>query len=125
MISTRLPHGEVQEWAFRRSHAGSRETSARRLLVIYHQAEMTAIVCGLPATLLKSDELVAEIDKGHSRTFSAQLEREEAAVERQSLFAIPYLQRDVIEPYDARLCRLNHLSCPSSSSITKPSSLSD
>jgi hypothetical protein len=44
---------------------------------------MATIVCGLPAALLKSDELIAQVDKGHGVTLAAQFEPEETAIECQ------------------------------------------
>src|SRR5262249_11804532 len=99
---------EVKEWALDESNAGSREGGARRVLVVDHEAEMATIVRRLPAPFLKGDELVAQVDKGHRVTLAAQLERKEAAVERQCLLDVSHLQRYVVEAYNARLCRLSH-----------------
>src|SRR6266853_3667656 len=82
---------EIEEWALERGNAGSLEGGACRLLVVDHQAEMATIVCSLFAAFLKSNELVAQIDKGHGVTLAAQLELEEAAVERQCLLDVSHL----------------------------------
>src|SRR5215831_1719122 len=47
---------EVEERSLDRSNAGGIQGGARRLLVVDHQAKMTAIVCRLFAALLKGDE---------------------------------------------------------------------
>src|SRR5262249_24324074 len=99
---------EIKERALDQDNSGSLEGGPRCLLVIDHQSEMATIVRGLLAAFLKSNELVAQIDKGHRIALAAQLELEEAAVERQRLLDVSHFQRYVVEADDARLCRLSH-----------------
>src|SRR5215472_11218802 len=73
---------------------------------------MATIVSGLPATLLKCNKLIAQVDEGHGVTLAAQLEFEETTVERQRLVNISYLQRNMIEAYNARPCEVSHQSPP-------------
>src|SRR5215469_424824 len=69
---------------------------------------MATIVSGLPAALLKCNKLIAQVDEGHGVTLAAQLEFEEATVERQRLVNISYLQRNMIEAYGARSSEVSH-----------------
>jgi hypothetical protein len=63
---------------------------------------MTAIVCGLPAAFLQSEELVPQIDESHGVALAAQLEFEETPVERQRLFDVADFQCYVVESNGAR-----------------------
>ena len=54
---------------------------------------MAAVVRRLFAALLKGDELVAQLDEGHGLASAAQLEIEEASVERQRLVDVAHFQR--------------------------------
>src|SRR6516225_11191742 len=69
---------------------------------------MATIVSDLPAALLKSNKLIAQVDEGHGVTLAAQLEFEETTVERQRLVNISYLQRNMIEAYNARSSEVSH-----------------
>jgi hypothetical protein len=77
--------------------------SALRAATLYRrrQDRMTAIVGRLFATLLERDELVAQIDEGHGVALAAQLEGKESTVERQRLFNVGNLKRDVVETHQA------------------------
>jgi len=69
---------------------------------------VATIVGRLPAALLQRNELVAQIDERHRVALAAQFEAEEAAIERQSLVDIAYLQRNVIESYGAGFVDFGH-----------------
>src|SRR5262245_46716785 len=74
---------------------------------------MTPIVGRLRATLLKRNELVAEIDERHRIALASKLEIEQAAVEGQRLFDIADLKRHMIETNQSRFCLLRHESLQS------------
>src|SRR5262249_29430410 len=99
---------EIEEAA--RQHLDLRrlERTARRLLVVDHQAEMAAIVGRLLAAFLEGDELVAQVDEGHGLALAAQLELEQPAVEGQRLLDVADLERHVVEADNARLFRFRH-----------------
>ena len=99
---------KIQEGAIQRSDTSRFQRVAGCLLVIDNQAEMSTIVHGLLTALLKGYELVTQIDNGHRTPLPAQFEREEAAIERQRLLDVSYFERDVVNAYGARLCRLGH-----------------
>jgi hypothetical protein len=69
---------------------------------------MTAVVGRLAAALLQRDELVAEIDERVRVALAAQLEGEEAPVERQRGFDVVDLEGHVIEAHRTRLPFLGH-----------------
>src|SRR4030095_10953985 len=56
------------------------------ILVIDHQSKMAALVSRLGTTLLKREELVAQIDEGGSGALTPQFEIEQSTVESQSTF---------------------------------------
>jgi hypothetical protein len=58
---------------------------------------MAALVSRLGATLLKREELVAQIDEGGSGALTPQFEIEQSTVESQSLFNVTDLKRYVVE----------------------------
>jgi hypothetical protein len=58
------------------------------ILVVDDEAEMTAIVRGLPSPRLERQELIAEVDEGRTLAPTSQLEVEQAAVERERLVDI-------------------------------------
>src|SRR5207245_2688154 len=99
-VAPRVP--EIEKPTRQRLHARLGQRLADRLLVIDHEAEMTAVVGGLGTALLERDELVAEIDEGRILALAAKLEIEQAAVERQSLLDITDLESDMIEADGAR-----------------------
>ena len=66
---------------------------------------MPAVIRRLPPALLQREELIAKIDEGGVFALAAQLELEQAAVERQRLFDVADLERDVVETDGARLLR--------------------
>jgi hypothetical protein len=60
------------------------------------------------ATLLERYELVAQIDEGHGVALAAQLEGKEATVERERLFNVGNLERDVVETHQAWFPKCSH-----------------
>ncbi len=50
----------------------------------------------------KSDELVADVDEGHLRPAAPQLQLEDPAEEGQRLLDVADLDRDVVDPDEAR-----------------------
>ena len=58
---------------------------------------MALVVRLLAPTLHECEKLITEIDKGVGVAFPAQLEIEEAAVERKRLLDITHFQGDVIK----------------------------
>jgi hypothetical protein len=58
---------------------------------------MAAVVGGLLTPLLQREELIAKIDERCCLALAAQLEFEQAAVERQSRIDVADLESDVIE----------------------------
>src|SRR5438105_1915771 len=78
------------------------------LFVIDHESKMTAVVCGLGATLLERQELIAEIDEGGGFTPAAKFEFEQATVKRKRLIDITDLESDMVETDGARLLCLRH-----------------
>jgi hypothetical protein len=99
-IALRVP--KVKEGTIKWANASCLECLAGRFLVVNDETKVATIVCGLPATLLKRDKLIAKVDEGHGVTFAAQFKPEETTVERQRLIDIPHLQCDVVEANDAR-----------------------
>src|SRR5207302_1604647 len=88
---------KIQERPVERRDTGCFECFAGRFFIIDDKSEVPAIVCGLPATLLQGDELIAEVDEGHGVAPAAEFEREDAAVERQRFADISNFKRDVVE----------------------------
>jgi hypothetical protein len=84
---------EVEEAAIYWGDASSQKSAPGRLFIIDNKTEMAAIIRGLRATLLKGDELVTQIDEGHTITLATKLELEETAVKGQRL-----LDKFVIKP---------------------------
>ena len=105
-VASRVP--EIEEGAIKQANTCCLERLAGRDLVVDDKTEMTAIVGWLFATLLERDELVAQIDEGHGVALAAQLEGKEAAVERERLFNVGNLERDVVETHQARFPKLSH-----------------
>src|SRR5262249_11179509 len=99
---------KVEEGPSERGDASRFERFAGSLLVLDNEAEMASVVGGLLAALLQRDELVAQIDKRHGVALAAQLKAKEAAVECQRLLDVADLERNVIEPHDARFVRSSH-----------------
>jgi hypothetical protein len=69
---------------------------------------MSAIVGRLFATLLQRDELVAQVDEGHGVALGAKFEGKQATVERERLFNVGNLERDVIETHEAWFPKYSH-----------------
>jgi hypothetical protein len=69
---------------------------------------MPAIIRRLPPALLQREELTAKIDEGRVSALAAKLELEQAAVERQRLFDVADLKRDVVETDCARFLCFGH-----------------
>src|SRR5712692_1974632 len=88
--------------------ARPRQRAADGVLVVDHQAEMTAVVGGLAAALLQREELIAQVDEGRAFALAAKLELEQAAVERQRLIDVADLERDMVEADGARFPWLGH-----------------
>ena len=63
---------------------------------------MATIIRGLLAPFLKSNELIAKVDEGHSVTFATKFELEKAPIKRQRLLDIADLQRYVVQTDGAR-----------------------
>src|SRR5215467_3493684 len=99
---------KIKERTIKQGNTSCLECLAGRFLVIHDETEMATIVSGLPAALLKCNKLIAQVDEGHGVTLAAQLEFEETTVERQRLVNISYLQRNMIEAYNARSSEVSH-----------------
>ena len=69
---------------------------AHRGDVVDDEAEVALVVGGLPPALHERDELVAHVDERRARHAAAQLEREQAPVERQRGVDIGDLERHVV-----------------------------
>lgn len=103
-ISTRLPQGS------RKSRKRTRQQFAARSLdecahpraIVDDEAEMAPRVVMLGAALHQIDELIAELDKGVARPFSAQSEVEDLAVKGKGLVDIADLEGDVIDADELR-----------------------
>src|SRR5271170_2000587 len=67
---------EVKERPFEQHNACLSKSMTSSLLIIDDKTEMTTVVGRLLASLLKGNELIAEVDEGHSVTSAAQLEFE-------------------------------------------------
>src|SRR6266508_6140002 len=93
---------EIEKPAGQRLNARRRQRTADGVLVVDHEPEMTAVVGGLAAALLQREELIAQIDEGRGLAPAAQLEVEQAAVERQRRVDIADLERDMVETDGAR-----------------------
>src|SRR5215469_12719963 len=68
---------EIEKRPGQRVHARVRQGATDGLLIIDHESKMTAIVRGLPAPLLESQELITQIDEGRGLAPAAQLEIEQ------------------------------------------------
>ena len=90
---------EIQERAGEGGDARVGKRLPDRILVIHDEAEMTAVVRWLLATLLQRDELVAEIDERIRIAPAPELEFEKPAVERECLVDVADFERDVIESH--------------------------
>jgi 2,3-bisphosphoglycerate-independent phosphoglycerate mutase len=99
---------KIKELTIEYADTSRLECLAGRLLVVNHEAKVATIVRRLPATLLKRNKLIAQVDESHGVALAAQFEAEETTVERQRLFDIPYLQRNVVEADNARFRELSH-----------------
>src|SRR5262245_27027652 len=107
---------EIKEAPGQHLDPGLRQRLAHRLFVIDDQAEMPAVIGGLPTAFLQGEELIAKIDESRVLALAPQLEFEQAAVERQCLFDVADLERDVIETNRARLLCFSHAGSPQSAS---------
>src|SRR5262249_37736001 len=105
---------EIEEAAGQRLDARRRQRAAHRVLVVDHETEMTAVVGGLGAPLLQSQELIAQIDEGRGLALAAQLELEQAAVKGQRLLDVTDLEGDMVETDGARFSWLRHGALPQS-----------
>ena len=76
---------EIEERPGQHLDAGLCQCAANGLLVVDHQAEVAAIVGRLALSLLKREELVAQVDEGHVLVLSAELEIEDACIEGECL----------------------------------------
>ena len=65
--------------------------------VVDDQPEVPLVVGRLPAALHQRDELVAHVDEGGARDAAAQLEREDAPVERQRGLEVADLEGHVVD----------------------------
>ena len=77
---------------------------------------MTAVVGGLGAALLESQELIAQVDEGRGLAPAAKLEFEQATVKRQRLIDITDFESDMVETDGARFLCMGHevspFTCP-------------
>jgi hypothetical protein len=73
------------------------EGGANDLSIVDDQPEVAVPVRRLGAALGQGDELVPDVDEGHSRHMSAQLALEDPPVERERLLEVADLQGDVVE----------------------------
>ena len=107
---------EIEKLTWQRFHARLRQGTADGLFVIDHETKMTAVVGGLGATLLESQELIAQVDEGRGLASAAKLEFEQATVKRQRLVDITDLESDMVEADGARFSawamRQPPFSCP-------------
>src|SRR6516165_11689825 len=87
---------KIKETTGQGRDAGCDESRAQCLLVVHHQAEVTPVVGGLPAPPLQGDKLIPKIDKRGILALAAQLEVEQAAVERKRVLDIADFERDVV-----------------------------
>ena len=56
---------KIKEWTIKYGNTSRLKYLAGRLPIIDHEAEVATIVCGLPAALLKSNKLIAQVDESH------------------------------------------------------------
>src|SRR5215475_6571945 len=89
-------------------NASRDQSRAECLLVVHHKPEMTSVIGGLPASPLQGDELIPQIDERGILALTAQLEVEEASVERERFLDITDFERDVVYADGARLLVLRH-----------------
>src|SRR5215471_259259 len=99
---------KIKERTIKQGNTSCLQCLAGSLLVVHDEAEVTTIVCGLPATFLQGNKLIAKVDEGHGLSLATQLESEESAVERQRLVDVADLQRNMVEANDARFRGLSH-----------------
>ena len=78
------------------------------VLVVDDEAEMTAIVRGLPSSRLERQELIAQVDEGRTLAPTSQLEVEQAAVERERLVDVSDLECDMVQTHRAGLVSSGH-----------------
>ena len=94
---------EIEKRAGQGLDARVGERLADGLLVVDHQAEVTAVVGRLGAAGGKRYELVAHVDERHAvPSPAAQLELEYAPVPRERLLEVPDLEGHVIYAHQAR-----------------------
>src|SRR5262249_47027798 len=103
---------EIEEWAGQRFDPGRPQRAAHRVLVVDHEAKMTAVVGGLGAALLQREELITQIDERRGLALAAQFEVEQASVECQRLLDIADLEGDMVETDGARFSWLRHGGSP-------------
>ena len=77
------------------------DRGAHRGDVVDDEAEMTLVVSRLPAALHERDELVAHVDEGGPGHAAAQLEIEQARVQRERGVDVADLERHVIHARSA------------------------
>src|SRR5262249_18510862 len=99
---------EIEEAPRQHLDAGFPQGAAHSLLVIDHQSEVPTVIGGLPAALLKGEELVAEVDERGVVAPAAQLEIEQPTVEFQRRVDVADLDRHVIETDRAGFPGLGH-----------------
>jgi hypothetical protein len=54
---------KIKEWTIKYGNTSRLKHLAGRLPIIDNEAEVATIVCGLPAALLKSNKLIAQVDE--------------------------------------------------------------
>ena len=74
------------------------EGGADGVAVVDDEAEVAALVGSLAAALGDGEELVAEVEEGHSAHATAQFEREQPPVELKCGVEVADLEGDVVDP---------------------------
>src|SRR5262249_339417 len=99
---------KIKKRTIKQGNTSCLQRLAASLRVIPDETEVATIVCGLSATFLQGNKLIAKVDEGHGLSLATQLESEESAVERQRLVDVADLQRNMVEANDARFRGLSH-----------------
>jgi heme exporter protein A len=88
---------EVEAAASEKLRSLCLEAATHLLAVVDHEPEVTLLVRGLASALGEHEELVADIDEGHTGYAAAQLELEDAPVEVQALGEVAHLEDDMVD----------------------------
>src|SRR5205085_1998953 len=106
-VAPRVP--EIEELTVKWRHTSCLKGLSGCLFIIDDQAEVSTVIWGLSAALLKGNKLVAQVDESHRVTLAAQFETEESTIERQRFVNITDLNRNVVHANHARFSELSHL----------------